>query len=288
MHGGLRAFAFMRLFLASFIAFLVAAPAEAAPPWAVSYSRDVLPAELHNFHLVVLDSDTHPPLDLLKRDLLRRRERDLLGYLSLGEIERHRTYFGAAEAEGLLLGENPVWHGSSYVDFRDPRWRQLVTEQLVPGILASGFNGIFLDTLDDAAALERANPQKYRGMMAAAVELIRGLRHAFPQIRIMVNRGYDLLPQIAPFIDIILGESVYTTYDPERKGYARVPTPEYEQQVRLMRRTLQWNPKLRICSLDYWDPSDTKQIRQIYRVERANGFAPYVATRELDRIVQAP
>jgi polysaccharide biosynthesis protein PelA len=278
----------MRLFLVSFIALLVASPAGAAFPWAVCYSGTALPAEFHNFHLVVLDSDTHPPLDLLKRDLLRGRERELLGYLSLGEVESHRSYFEAAQAEGLLLRENPGWHGSFYVDFRNPHWRRRVTEQLVPGILASGFNGIFLDTLDDAGELEHTNPQKYRGMIAAAVELVRGLRQAFPQIHIMVNRGYDVLPQIAPFIDIILGESVYTSYDVEHKGYVRVPAPQYHEQVRLMRQAQQWNPKLKICSLDYWDPSDIKEIRHIYQVERANGFAPYVATRELDRIVRAP
>jgi polysaccharide biosynthesis protein PelA len=273
----------MRLLLVPLLALLVAGPAGAAFPWVVCYSGNASPEEFHSFHLVVLDSDSHPSLDLLGR-----RGRDLLGYLSLGEIESHRTYFEAAKAEGLLLGESPAWPGSFYVDFRDARWRQRVIEQLVPSILASGFNGIFLDTLDDAAALERGNPQKYRGMIAAAADLVRGLRQAFPQIRIMVNRGYDLLPQIAPLIDFVLGESVYTTYDAQHKAYVRVAPSQYHQQVGLMRQALQWNRSLRICSLDYWDPSDRKEIRHIYQVERANGFAPYVATRELDRIVQAP
>jgi polysaccharide biosynthesis protein PelA len=273
----------MRLLLVSFLAPLVAASASAAFPWAVDYSGSVSPEELYSFHLVVLDSDNHPQLDLL-----RGHGRDLLGYLSLGEIESHRAYFEAAKAEGLLPRENPAWPGSFSVDFRDPRWRRRVIQDLVPAILASGFNGVFLDTLDDAAALERADPQKYRGMVAAAANLVRSLRQAFPQIRIMVNRGYDLLPQIAPLIDILLGESVYTTYDAQYKGYVRVPAPQYEQQVRLMREALRWNPRLRICSLDYWNPSDIREIRHIYHVERANGFAPYVATRELDQIVPAP
>jgi polysaccharide biosynthesis protein PelA len=56
----------------------------------------------------------------------------------------------------------------------------------------------------------------------------------------------------------------------------------------LLKRARQANPKLRICSLDYWDPDARKEIRRIYRVERANGFAPYVATRELDRVVREP
>jgi polysaccharide biosynthesis protein PelA len=273
----------MRLLLVSFLAFLLAASASAAFPWAVCYTGDASPEQLRAFHLVVLDSDNHPPLDSL-----RGHGRDLLGYVSLGEIESHRPYFEAAKAEGLLLNENPAWPGSFFVDFRNPRWRGRVIQHLVPAVLESGFNGIFLDTLDDAAALERADPQKYPGMIAAAADLVRSLRLAFPQIRIMVNRGYDLLPQIGPLIDILLGESVYTTYDGQNKTYARVSAPQYQQQVRSMREALRWNPRLRICSLDYWNPSDIQEIRHIYQVERANGFAPYVATRELDRIVPAP
>jgi polysaccharide biosynthesis protein PelA len=273
----------MRLLLVSFLPLLLAASASTPFPWAVCYTPNASPEQLHAFHVVVLDSDSHPPLDLLKG-----HGRYLLGYLSLGEIESHRPYFEAAKAEGVLLRENPAWPGSFSVDFRNPRWRRRVMQDLVPAILASGFNGIFLDTLDDAAALERADPQEYRGMIAAAADLVGSLRQAFPQIRIMVNRGYDLLPQTAPLIDILLGESVYTTYDAEYKRYVRVPAPQYEQQVHSMREALRWNPRLRICSLDYWDPSDIQEIRRIYQVERANGFAPYVATRELDRIVRAP
>jgi polysaccharide biosynthesis protein PelA len=273
----------MRSLVVSLLALLVAASASAAFPWAVCYTGNASPEQFHTFHLIVLDSDNHPALDLLKG-----HGRDLLGYLSLGEIESHRAYFDSAKTEGLLLRENPAWPGSFSVDFRNPRWRRRVIQDLVPAILASGFNGIFLDTLDDAAALERADPQKYRGMIAAAADLVRSLRQAFPQIRIMVNRGYDLLPQIAPLIDILLGESVYTTYDAQHKSYTRVSASQYEQQVHSMREALRWNPRLRICSLDYWNPSDSREIRRIYQVERANGFAPYVATRELDRIVPAP
>jgi uncharacterized protein (TIGR01370 family) len=271
----------MRLLLILALAF--ANPVGAAFRWVVCYSDKPAAEEFRDFQLVVLDSDAHPPLALLAR-----RGRDLLGYLSLGEAGSHCAYFPALQSAGVLLGENPNWRGSFYVDFRDERWQRLVLEKLVPAILAAGFNGVFLDTLDDAAALEQADPERFRGMAAAAAHLVKSIRRSFPQIRIMANRGYDLLPHIAPSIDFLLGESVYSTYGGGIKGYARVPVAQYEQQVGWMKQALIWNPKLRVCSLDYWDPAAPLEIRRIYRVERANGFAPYVATRELDRIVRAP
>ena len=47
-------------------------------------------------------------------------------------------------------------------------------------------------------------------------------------------------------------------------------------------------PKLRIMTLDYWDPEDAEGVSRIYREQRANGFEPYVATIKLDRIVTEP
>jgi polysaccharide biosynthesis protein PelA len=262
---------------------LVASPATTAFKWAISYAQHPRPEEFQSFELIVLDSDASVSLPALARP-----GRDLLAYLSLGEIEQHRPYFTWAKSAGILLGENPNWHGSFYVDVRQESWRRRVVDELVPAMLAAGFNGVFLDTLDDAAALEGQNPQSYRGMKTGAAALVRSLRDSFPRMCIMLNRGYDLFPAIAPFVDILLGESVYTTYETARRGYVRVPAAQYEEQVRRLNKARQANPKLKICSLDYWDPEARKEMRRIYRVERANGFAPYVATRELDRVVREP
>jgi polysaccharide biosynthesis protein PelA len=279
--------------------------------WVVCYSDKPQPEEFQGFELVVLDSDTHPPLASLAaercsvntgkkspshRECVAERllkgvaepNKRLLAYLSLGEIATNRPYFAAVKAEGLLLGENPNWRGSFYVETRDPRWQRRVVEDLVPGILAAGFAGVFLDTLDDPAALERSDPKRYSGMTSSAADLVRSLRQTYPRIHIMVNRGFELMPAIAPFIDSLLGESVYTTYDAARKRYLRVPAEQYQQQVALMRQALRWNRKLLVCALDYWDPADTEEIRRIYAIERRNGFAPYVATPDLDQIVRVP
>jgi uncharacterized protein (TIGR01370 family) len=253
------------------------------PRWVVYYSDQAQVEEFRNFGLVVLDSDRHPPLGPLSAD-----GKTLLGYISLGEIEQQRPEFQAVKTEGILAGENPQWPGAYYVDLRDRRWRRLVIEQMAPRILASGFQGIFLDTLDSAVELERRYPDKYRGMTTAAASLVKALRAAFPHITIMMNRGYGLLPDVAPFIDILLGESVYSTYDSGRKTYRLLPANEYQAQVRLLKDAKRKNTRLRICTLDYWDPADLEGIRRIYRQERSSGFEPYVATIGLDRILAEP
>ena len=251
--------------------------------WVVYYSDQAQLEEFRDFGLVVLDSERHPALGPLAAS-----GKTLLGYISLGEIEHQRADFQAVKSEGILAGENPRWPGAYYVDLRDERWQRRVIDQIAPRVIASGFGGLFLDTLDSAVELERRDPVAYRGMTAAAAGLVKALRAAFPSIVIMMNRGYGLLPGVAVSIDILLGESVYTTYDSERKLYKLLPVDEYRAQLRLLKDTKKSNPRLRICTLDYWDPGDLAGIRRIYREQRANGFEPYVATIGLDRILAEP
>jgi uncharacterized protein (TIGR01370 family) len=251
--------------------------------WAVYYSDVAQPKEFRGYDLVVFDGDVHPPLKPISAN-----GSVVLGYLSLCEVERHRKWFTAARDSGLLVGENPNWRGSYFIDLRDARWRKIVVGQLVPEVLAQGFQGLFLDTLDDAADLERRDPRTFRGMKAAAVQLVRDIRTAAPTATLMVNRGYDLLPEIARSIDIVLGESVYGTYDFAAKTYRRVPGAEYRQQVTRLTGLRSIKPSLRICTLDYWNPGDREGIRQVYREERSHGFDPYVATISLDELVKEP
>jgi len=251
--------------------------------WLSYYADAAKPEELAGFDLLVLDPDRHPGLEGLAE-----RGKLLVGYLSLGEVERFRGYFGAVKGEGSLLGPNPQWPESQYVDLRDPRWQRRVVEELVPAILRKGFGGIFLDTLDNAAYLEAKNPKAYAGMTTAAAHLIKELRLNYPQITIIMNRGYELLPQVEDDIDMVLAESLYSSWDFKKKTCFVVPDSEYREQVTLLKAAMTRRPGLRVLSLDYWDAADRPGMARIYQLERANGFSPYVATIGLDHVVQEP
>lgn len=252
-------------------------------PWAVYYAADLPPTAFYGYDLVVFESDQHPPLEPLVD-----RGKKVLGYLSLGEVNESRPYFAEVKGEGLLLVENENWKGSYFVDVRDMRWTKRVIDELVPAILRHGFQGVFLDTLDNPGHLERTDAKAYAGMTEAGARLVRTLRRNFPRMTIVLNRGYDLLPSVERDIDMVLGESVYADYDFAAKRYGRVDEGTYRQQVELLQAAARRQPKLKVLTLDYWDPDDAAGIAEIYRIQAANGFSPYVATVELDRLVPAP
>lgn len=252
-------------------------------PWTAYYAADLPASAFYGYDLVIFESDRHPPIEPLID-----RGKQVLGYISLGEIHQTRPYFAEAKAEGLLLMENENWKGSYFVDVRDPRWTRRVVEKLVPAILHRGFQGIFLDTLDNPPHLQRIDPKAYAGMSEAGARLVRTLRRHYPRMPIVMNRGYDLLPMVERDIDMILGESVYADYDFAQKRYQRVEEATYRLQVDLLTGSARRQPKLKILTLDYWNPDDAAGIAEIYRIQEANGFHPYVATVELDRLVPRP
>lgn len=263
---------------------LLATPAWAADlRWLCYYGDSAKAEELADFDLLVLEPDRHPPLDRLIE-----KNRRLIGYLSLGEIDRHRPYHRLVKAEGLLLEANPNWPDASFVDLRDKRWAKRVVEEIVPAILRQGFGGIFLDTLDDAAFLEARDPARFAGMRAAAVRLVKSLRQHYPHITIAVNRGFDLLPDMAGDIDIVVAESLHTTWNFADDTARRRSDEEYGRQLAALRAGLARRPDLTVLTLDYWDMSDRAGTADIYRRSRAAGFAPYVTTIGLDRVTREP
>jgi endo-alpha-1,4-polygalactosaminidase (GH114 family) len=169
---------------------------------------------------------------------------------------------------------------------RKKAWGKFLIEELIPSTLQKGFQGIFLDTLDNPVYLEEREPEKFKGMKQAAINIVKAIRFHFPDIIIMVNRAYGLIPDIAPDIDMLLAESLYTDYNFDKKNYFKVPDNEYHDQLRQLTNFKNKWPHLQLFSLDYWEISDQEGIKKIYQQERSVGLIPYVADIKLDKIIR--
>ncbi|MGY4706533.1 MJ1477/TM1410 family putative glycoside hydrolase [Candidatus Bipolaricaulota sp. J31] len=89
---------------------------------------------------------------------LTRRGITVLAYLSIGEAEDYRYYWDGAwdvnrdgtpdpGAPQWLGRANPDWPGNYRVRYWDPAWQGIVLSYL-ERILAQGFSGVYLDTVD--------------------------------------------------------------------------------------------------------------------------------------------
>jgi polysaccharide biosynthesis protein PelA len=267
--------------------------ARAAPPtlgrsrnrplkWLVFYGQTADEAVLSDYDLVVLDP-------MFQGDLARvgADGTTLCAYLSLGEIRQTDPFFGHLDA-ACLLEENRSWPGTWRLDVRQAAWKALVLHEVLPAIMAQGFTGLMLDTLDTPSWLEQIDPVANRGMRAAAIELVRAIRRFSPTMPIIVNRGYGMLPDIVRLIDGVLVESLLTTPGPDGCGFRWNSPDDVLAQLVLLAPARERKPSLPVLSLDYWDPADAAGVREIYRRQRALGHLPYVATPLLNEIRPEP
>lgn len=260
-----------------------ALPEVGAQAWGIDYGSATDPAIAKHYDLLVLEPDFDRALAPL-----RGKNTRLLGYISLGEINMARPFAAELSRAGALSDRNPNWPEARYVDLRHPAWRDMVLDHLIPALLRKGYDGIFMDTLDNAEALEHLKPRDHQGMVAGAAALVQAIRARFPDITIMMNRGYALLPKVVSRIDIVLAEAMASRWNFAEKRYEMMTPEDWDWQAAKLYEAKRANPRLKLMTLDYWDPADEATVASLYARERAAGFQPYVSTLALDRLIPEP
>lgn len=247
--------------------------------WLCYYGTDFGPAQYGRFDLVVLDGLRHPPL--VRKDTGKPL---LLGYITAGESDPASPTWILVQNQNFIAGKNDNW-GSLVIDMRSPKWQGILLDIVIPKVLAQGFDGIFLDTIDSALALaEGKDAAKYNGMRESILAFLGRVRQRFPNIHICMNRGLELLPEAAGLINSLLIEDLSFEYDFESKEYRAVKPQVRRALVAMARKGLAANPKLTVLTLDYATPDQKERIKEAISYSRSKGFVPYVSTLALDQV----
>jgi uncharacterized protein (TIGR01370 family) len=171
---------------------------------------------LVRYDAVFLDPAPYRPADL---DRLRAAGTLALGYVNVGEVEAWRPFADRVDP-AWVLGENPDWEGHRFVDAREAGWREIVVGTAARAVEQRGFDGLFLDMADVAVAY----PETADGVVA----LVRELRAAYPDLVLVMNRGFPLLGRLEGVLDGLLVEGVWVRADLASGGTAETPPAERE------------------------------------------------------------
>lgn len=200
----------------------------------------------------------------------------LFAYVSLGEVQPSRPYYKQLPP-GLLRGDNAAW-GSRVIDQAAPGWRDFFLDQIVAPLWAQGWRGFFLDTLDSYQLFAKTDAERAR-QTAAMVETLREFKRRYPEAKLFLNRGFELLPEIAPLTYAVAAESLYRGYDAGRRSYGPVPDNDRAWLLGQME-SVRDKYHLPVISIDYVDPQQAgaRQLaRDTAKKISAHGFVPWVA-----------
>lgn len=224
--------------------------------------------------LLILDADSIGPLTQEEK-----KGRICLAYLSLGEAESYRWFWDEIKDEPWIGGENPHWPGAHLIDVRAEAWQSLLIKRVARRHLERGYDGFLLDTLDTADTLMNHEPLLYEGVHSAMVTIVRRLREAYPHAILVANGGLSMIRGTAPYLDGVLYEGIYSTYDFTTKTYRRRTDAERTWIQERLSRVIPY--ELPILALEYVDPSHPEEAASIEAMARAAGFPPYLTQIDL-------
>jgi hypothetical protein len=203
-------------------------------------------------------------------------------YLSVGERRRDGAD-GEPPPDGVL-GANEAWQ-TLVVDPASDLWRERLVKQ-AQSLAAEGYDGLFLDTVDSFRRFV-TEPSAVEHRWRSLAELVRSLHRTFPGLRLLLNRGFELLPEVAPCIDAVVAESLFRGWDPVRRRYVEVASDDRAWLAARLREARD-RYGLEAIAIDYVPADAPALARRTARAIAGLGFVPYVATPALDTVGVGP
>lgn len=253
---------------------------------------------------IVLDATYSSDIPWTSEDLAAIRNarpgRKVIAYLSIGEAEDYRPYWHAnwtkkgkltPNAPEWLGAENPNWKGNYRVKYWRPAWQEIILSAL-DGIMANGFDGIYLDIVDAFEGYEqngktfiddRLNPetqQSYRRDMVDWVKIIAArARGANARALVIPQNGSQLLAQ-ADFVETISAVGVEDLFTIGNKLQPRADSAYILDNLTPMKAA-----NKPVLDIEY--PTSAARIALVKQQGHANGFVWLVADRPLKTLGKA-
>jgi uncharacterized protein (TIGR01370 family) len=226
--------------------------------------------EPNAFDLVVVDGEEVTARQVRK---LRRHGTIVLGYLSVGTIERWRWWHGAASPYKLELWDD--W-GEWYADVSRRGFRDLIATRVAPRMLSKGLNGLFLDNTD---MVETHHAQR-DGMKALVVRLARRVHRGNKLL--FTQNGDSSIGPTRRYYDGWNREDVTWTYDFDRGQYVRVGSADHADAVAAIRRIA--SRGLLVTTTDYAAARNPDAVSEAVEASCDAGALPYVSNIQLSRV----
>lgn len=219
---------------------------------------------------------------------LRAANRLVIGYISIGEDDELRT--GDTRGPGGFDSayfdrdrdnapdRNGIWN-SYFANAASPAWRDHFLAKAADILKDSGVDGLFLDTVETCLLYPETKP--------AMVSLIKELRARHPDTIIVINRAWDLLPDLGDTVDGIMFESFTLSYDFGSKSYIQIRASGLDAGLEIWTRLLKPAHEqhgIVLLALDYSNEADDPGVASALNRAATLGMIPCFATIQLDKL----
>lgn len=211
----------------------------------------------------------------------REEGTELVAYISIGEVAT--TSADHAELEPTwILSTNADWN-SAIVDLSSKQFRRHLLQTRFEPLYQRGYRTFFLDTLDSYQRLPKNHGPQRQGL----IELVRAMHRSHADVRLIANRGFEVIADLAPILSGMVAESLFDRFDAGSGRYVRVAANDRRWLLAKLRET-QDKYDVPVTVIDYRPPAQrTAALHTAKRIMEL-GFAPYVTDGALHGIGTGP
>ena len=203
---------------------------------------------------------------------------DTYGYISISTVGGWEPWVSKLPDE-LIVGWWGEW-GESIVNVSHLLWMEIFMKG-IDWIKNRGFRGVFIDNLDMAIDC-------YPQFLEDAIALIKMVRERYPDMKIIVNRGFEAVEEFGNYVDGVLFECFHTFYNftSGRYEWFRGEDREYIEVIseKLMKESRERG--FRVFALSYVNPEDYIEdyVKLVEEAEKFD-FEIYISDVYLDMIL---
>jgi cysteinyl-tRNA synthetase len=260
-----------------------APPSQAVRPAAIKSWRyqlqNINPGEIANSSsdLVVIDySGNDGPFSKAQVERMKQKpdgsRRVILSYMSIGEAENYRWYW-SQRSSSWLGAENSKWRGNYSVRFWDPAWQEIIFAY-TDRILAAGFDGVYLDKVDEFETMGRRDDMiEFVARITARAKSLR------PDFLVISQNGDDLLTdaRFRRAIDGFAREDLFYGEDSDGSRNSSSSTRESVRRLKML--AAEGKP---VFVVEY--PRNDDQAQKARREISEQGFIGLMARRSLSAL----
>lgn len=231
--------------------------------YAFIYSKNIDDRFINFYDKVVVEADA------IDNIYAMRYPDKMVAYVSVGEIEPWRKTQTPYE-KSWIISENTTWN-SLIADLNQEAYQNFIFER-IKKLYKMGYRNFFLDTMD-AYHVTSKNKKLFKKQQKALITFVKKLDKAYPKSRIIINRGFELLEEIHPYVDAIVAESLLALYNHATTSYVKVPKNDHQWLLNNFKKAQSYG--LETISIEYSNKSTQKRL-EIAKAVKALGVIPYV------------
>lgn len=217
------------------------------------------------YNYIVIDAQNYSKKEIKR---LKTGGRKVYSYLSIGTIEKYRSYYKKFKKYGLKKYNN--WNSERWVDVRKKPWQNYIVKKLVPRLKKKGIDGLWIDNTDVYYEYHK------KKVFNSLVSMLRKIHKK--KIPIIINGGDVFVDKLIKknkqyIIDGIMQEEVLTLIKDYDKGvFTRQGQEDYNYFTSYIQRCKAKG--IKISLLEY--TKDPAMRQEIIDYCKKNGYSYYI------------